>query len=160
MIILGVDPGRTGGIAALIPGAAPALHVMPTIGRGIDFVALCAIFARHHPAHVIMERAQAFPKAGASGMFNYGASYWGVQAICAALRIPLTGVTPAKWHRALITGRDGTPKDRALRTCVQLFPSVDLIVGKGRKPHAGLVDALLIAEYGRRALGVQPGTDE
>lgn len=158
MNIVGVDPGITGGIAVLYGSGNITVVPMPVIAKEIDFVALARWLNRQTPDRepaVFLERAQAFPKAGASGMFNYGASYWGTLAICATLRIPVTIVAPAKWHRALTQG-DDDPKTKAIRACHQLFPSVNLCWGRSKKPHLGIVDALLIAEYGRRQLTISP----
>jgi len=157
-VIIGVDPGLTGGLAAISSEWHPRLAPMPTIGKQIDFGQLSEwlrLYGVVSGGQVFLERAQAFPKMGRSACFNYGASYWGVQAICACLKIPCTLVPPAKWHRALVVGRDGDPKMRALQTVMRLFPDVDLIIGKGKKPHQGVVDALLIAEWGRRQMGQQ-----
>jgi len=159
-IIIGVDPGLTGGIALLFPAARAMfsetdeirLFAIPVVGKEIDFKTLRLALDVERPVHVFLERAQAWPKMASRACFNYGASYWGVQAICACLKIPCTLVPPAKWHRALIVGRDGNPKMRALQTVMRLFPDVDLIIGKGKKPHQGVVDALLIAHYGQRVL--------
>ncbi len=159
MIIVGCDPGLTGGIALLRDSFQPFLWTMPTIDRTIDFKKLSEIFKlmiHDEPPQVFLERSQAFPKMGVCSAFSYGASYWGVLAICAALEIPVTTVAPVKWHRALVSGTDGTPKGRALIACERLFPGVELRVGKSRKAHEGLVDALLLAEFGRRQL--QGGT--
>lgn len=151
---IGIDPGLSGGLAFVHSGGVLATFVMPVLGKEIDFVKLTELLAGVPSlSHVFLERAQAFPKMGVCSAFNYGASYWGVRAICAALKLPYTLVAPVKWHKALVVGDAGEPKDRAARTCRQLFPAVTLTVGKGRKPHEGIVDALLIAEYGRRQLG-------
>ncbi len=159
-MIVGVDPGLSGAIVALPSMGKPVLWVMPTIGKEIAFGKIAeylrAANDRFDPAHVFLERSQAFPKMGVCSAFSYGASYWGVLAICAALEIPVTTVAPVKWHRALVSGTDGTPKGRALIACERLFPGVELRVGKARNAHEGLVDSLLIAEFGRRQL--QGGT--
>lgn len=151
--IVGVDPGLQGGIAVLTPYGPGRLLPMPTAGREIDLgeVARILIDLQAQEPHVALERAQAFPKAGVSGMFRYGCGYGGILGVCAALAIPVTLVAPAKWHRMLCTG-NGNPKARAAEAAGRLFPDVTLTVGKGRKPHEGVVDALLIAEAGRRLL--------
>ena len=155
MNIIGVDPGLSGAVVHLCADGSIATYPMPVVGKELDFGQLASLLRipeGSYDKHVFVERSQAFPKMGVCSAFNYGASYWGVLAICAALRIPVTKVPPMKWHRALIVGKDGSPKDRALMACRQLFPEVELTVGKGRKAHEGVVDALLIAEYGRRTL--------
>jgi crossover junction endodeoxyribonuclease RuvC len=154
VIIVGVDPGLTGGIAWLFPNLPVIVKPMPVAGGEIDLSEVARQLAKvpKVECHVFLERAQPMPKQGVCSSFNYGASYWGVRGICAALGIPYTLVAPVKWHRLLCVGDKGKPKERALRACIQLFPDVELRVGKGRKPHEGVVDALLVAEFGRRLL--------
>lgn len=153
--VIGVDPGLTGGIAVLSEHVKPVLWVMPVTGKAVDFNKLAYYLEATVPGHLFLERSQAFPKMGVCSAFNYGSSFWGVQAICATLSLPVTLVAPNKWHRALVPGRDGDPKDRALRVARQLFPDVALVQPGCRKEHAGLVDAILLAEFGRRVLAGQ-----
>jgi len=46
----------------------------------------------------------------------------------------------------------GDGKGRSIYVASQRVPTLDLTPGSRRKPHDGLADAALIAEYARRTL--------
>src|ERR1035437_1497696 len=103
MIVVGVDPGLTGGIAWLYPQLPIVVfEPMPVAGGEIDLPELARLLAKgpRRELHVFLERAQPMPKQGVCSSFNYGASYWGTRGICAALGIPDTLVDPVECHRA------------------------------------------------------------
>lgn len=158
MIYIGIDPGLKGGIAFLIQCCSHAVTLsMPIEGKDVDISTLRAQVSAYssEPRHVFLERAQAFPKQGVVSSFNYGRLSGMIEGCVRALGIPVTLVHPAVWHRSMLQGvpKDLPPKQRALVAAERLFPNVDLRANaKAKKPHDGLVDSLLIAEYGRRQL--------
>lgn len=150
MIICGIDPGQTGGIAIVNDDAHDvSVAVMPD--SVLSFIAFMRAVA---PSHVWIEKAQAMPKNGVVSMFRYGLHFGELIGAISALGYPHTQVRPWDWCRAMHIGASGgSAKCRSLETARRLFPHVDLRGGpKAKKPHAGIVDALLIAEYGRRQL--------
>ncbi len=152
MTIVGIDPGVTGGLAAL--GNVVVLVPMPAVAGEPNAREVAIWLQGIAPDHVFIERAQSFPKQGVVSAFRYGTGYGMLRGICASLALPYTLVAPAKWHREIIgLSKDGTPKDRALAAALRLFPGVNLRAPeRSKKCHEGLVDALLIAEFGRRVL--------
>jgi hypothetical protein len=84
------------------------------------------------------------------------------QACVSALEI--TGVSwefvqPKKWQKEIFEGMNEIKntkgkrdtKKMALMACQRMYPDVDLTpTERAKKPHDGIVDALLIAEYLRR----------
>lgn len=103
---------------------------------------------------IFIEKAQAMPKQGVSSTFNYGTGFGRLIGWCEALGLPFELVTPQAWMRVMHAGTTGTDsKARSLQAAQRLFPGVSLIPGKCRKPHMGLVEALLICEYGVRRCG-------
>jgi hypothetical protein len=62
-------------------------------------------------------------------------------------------ITPQTWQRVMIPGaKGGETKSRALEVARRLWPGTDWRASdRCRTPHDGLIDAALIAEYGRRA---------
>ncbi len=103
---------------------------------------------------VLIEKAQARPGQGVSSMFNYGTGFGRLMGWCEALGLPYELVTPQAWGKVMHAGTTGTdPKARSLQAVQRLFPGVQLTVGKSKKVHMGLAEALLIAEYGVRRAG-------
>ena len=57
-------------------------------------------------------------------------------------------VRPQEWQRVMLAGQ---PAGSEYLVAARLWPQAEWRVSeRSRKPHGGLVDAALIAEYGRR----------
>ena len=151
MIYLGIDNGASGGIAALTEtGAVYRVDPMPPTDP--EIFAILEIFNQTKVAvgnpmdpgeecRAVLEHAQAFPKMGVTGAFNYGRGYGAMQMGLHAASIPFDIVVPRKWQAALgcLSGGD---KNVTKRRAAQLFPLITVT-------HA-IADALLLAEYCRR----------
>lgn len=159
MIIIGIDPGKSGGIAWYSPLHGMLCEVMPTTPDGIHAPALHSLLkqiAKDSDAHVFLEKSQAMPKNGAVSMFNYGVGYGIIQGLISAMNLPMTLVPPRIWTKIMHAGADSDndAKDKSLVIALRLFPDQTfLATDKSKKPHEGLIDAVLICEYGRRLLG-------
>lgn len=156
MLYLGIDNGASGAIAAVDhAGNFYRVDKMPTTDAELLALlqALVAVppaaqlYAKAHGAAVtvdvfaMLEHAQAFPKMGRSGAFNYGRGYGAVQMALHAAGIPFDIAAPSKWQAVMQCSTKGD-KNVSKRRAEQLFPSVKVT-------HA-IADALLIAEYCRR----------
>lgn len=154
-MILGIDPGQTGGLVVLDEkGDLLDKLVMPTIGSHIDLKLLHVWLTADDPfSHCFIEKSQPMPRQGVSSVFKYGRTFGMIEALVSAAGIPYEMVTPQKWTKEMHKGIEKSipPKDRSRIALSRLFPEVDLRVSeRAKKPHEGLMDALLIAEYGRR----------
>lgn len=142
--VLGVDPGASGSIA-LYFGAEPEWIKTDSTERDLwEQVRLWD--ALYGVAHAFIERVHSMPKQGVSSSFKFGQSYGFLRGLLVASGIPFEEVTPQTWQKAmgcLTRGDKNVSKARAQ----QLFPGVKIT-------HAN-ADALLIAEYGRRALAAR-----
>ena len=167
-MILGIDVGLDGGLAVLDGANAPLPAVMPTTGterRQIDEAALRAWLEdvqlqarqRGQPLTAYVESVSAMPKQGVASMFSFGCGYGLVRGILCGLRIPYRLVKPQEWQRVVLTGLDRRdPKAAAYLFASRAWPSVDFrATARCRVPHQGLVDALCVAEFGRRQEGAQ-----
>lgn len=147
-VFIGIDPGKKGGWSAikhdgLLLGCYSASDVF-VFSRFIEEYAAAVTRA-------YIEKAQAMPGQGVTSMFSYGQGFGEQLGVMAALRVPVQMVTPRKWQRVMIPGsKPGSSKKDALTKARQLFPQETFIPERCRKPHDGIVDAVLIAEYGRR----------
>lgn len=146
---IGIDPGKTGGLV-LLSAQRVILGKMPmgTLDETINFLS-----SVKGQVLVVIEKAQAMPKNGAVGMFNYGQGYGEILGALSALGIPHLCVPPRKWASRMHEGipRDLEPKLRSLQAVGHLFPGLDLkATPRCSKQHEGMVDAILIAEYGRQ----------
>lgn len=153
-MIAGIDPGLSGGIA-IIDDTGKPIFVSPLqliAGKEVDTRALGDTLDHFSVSCTYLERAQAFPKQGVSSAFNYGVTFGVIYGVARSVGAVVL-VSPAKWHRVMCAGTptDISTKQRAQIAAERLFPDVDLrATTKARKAHDGMVDALLIAAFGRR----------
>lgn len=151
--IVGIDPGNSGAIAirSKTTGEIETV-VMPVANGQVDAEALADLFLEiaSEIEHVYIEEIFAMSKAGAFSMLNFGKGHGKIIGVLAALRIPYTLVAPKKWQKAVLgNGPAGTSKKRAINVARRLFPHVEQRASsRAKNPHSGIVDALLIAEYG------------
>ena len=107
MIIIGIDPGVSGAICILNNGKIVELYEMPTMIDGkknkkqVNGAEITNIFQKElineTNSKVIIEHVSAMPGQGVTSMFNFGQSFGVIKGICAALKLPIHFVRPAKW---------------------------------------------------------------
>lgn len=145
--IIGIDPGKNGGIASVNDvGRVIALPMPPTTRDLYDYIdSLC-----DRQAIAFIEQVNAGPSMGSSAAFKFGQIVGEIRMACIAAGLPTHYVSPMKWQRELgllCKGRglgqgDTAKKNRNKAKAQELYPGIKIT-------HA-TADALLIAEYGRR----------
>lgn len=153
--IVGIDPGAKGGIAFIAPDTGAVLRLMPMP----DYRVFTDTLDAPHPRAVFLEKAQAFPKQGVVSVFNYGHHAGVLEGVLIALGIAYRLVPPREWTKVMHAGigEKVSAKDKSLVAAQRWFPRVNLLATeRSRIPHEGLIDALLIAEFGRRLLNKGP----
>lgn len=153
MRILGIDPGLDGGLALLSPDGL-LLEVMPTIGstkREVDSGKVGELLRAWNVEHAVLEKVGARPGQGVVSMFTFGMGLGCIKGVLGALDIPHTEVQPKEWQKTVCKGMfSSDPKAMAQQRVRQLWPQQSfLATPRSKVPHQGLVDAALLAEYGR-----------
>ena len=152
MIKLGIDPGLSGALVALLDDEPIEWIPMPTYTVGkhnrVNCAAIagwiCGLTVVDQPIHAYIELVGAMPKQGVTSMFSFGHASGSIMGILAALEIPHTLVTPQAWKkRAGLLGQD---KDAARSKAIQMWPTWRDLDKKGK--GQALADAALIASYG------------
>ena len=147
-LILGIDPGKNGGMAVLDADTNDIIDItsMPSTLTDIsDFV------ERHQDVScAVLETVHSMPGQGVASMFTFGQYYGYVQMAVVAHKIRCIDVLPAKWQQALgLKTKKGESKaehkNRLKGLAQKLFPKVKVTLKNA--------DALLLAEYGRRVGG-------
>lgn len=166
MVIMAVDPGLRGGVSFLT-ASGQILHYQPMPVRAalwgeesskkmIDIAKVAAMIAKFQPTHCFVERVHAMPKQGVSSTFTFGTGYGMILGLTLSLEALLQTVLvqPRTWQRVMYAGLTGVdelePKARAMAKAYQEWPTL----AKGGVTHDGVIDSLLIAEYGRRSLAL------
>ena len=156
----GLDPGLSGAIA-VIEGSKVVTCIMPTIPLGkkrvLDNLTLSNFFMGYDPAncYAILEEQHAMPKQGVTSMFSIGYGFGTLKQCLVDFGIPHEVVRAQIWQKEFgISGRKGNTKAQALQICQNLFPGLNLLATeRSKKPHEGIVDAVLIAEFAKRRYG-------
>lgn len=145
-LFIGIDPGKKGGIA-YIDTQNNISGTMPYSDK--DLIDLC-MDAKHSEAMCCLEKVGAMPGQGVVSMFSFGQSVGYIKGVLESFRIPYQEITPQKWKREF-----GLSSDKAVsaEVCRRLFPDICLLATpRCKKPHDGMAEALLMAEYARRKL--------
>lgn len=149
-VICGIDPGQRGAFALLDNAHNLSFITMPdNVPQMLNWLRQQTI------THVFLEKAQSMPKQGVASVFTYGEHYGEIKGILATLGIPFTCVAPKTWTRSMHQGTTGaSAKDKSRQAAHRLFPTINFVLDGCRKAHDGVMDAVLIAEYGLRQLPV------
>jgi len=147
MIILGIDPGKTGAVACWFEHERKvevfrfkersdheiAEHIRMFDPIGVEVKAF-------------VEGVHAFPKQGVSSAFNFGRGYGFLLGCLAMRRIPYDIISPMRWQREIFINKrlknETKPqfKKRMKAVAQRLYPNSDVT--------ADTADAVLIMHYG------------
>lgn len=157
--ILGIDPGLTGGLA-FISRDGLLIEPIPRIGGNgdIDIYELTRLISDYSKdvQHAFVENVHAMPKNGSIGNFKLGRCFGIIQGLLIVFDIGFTAVAPSRWMKEMHQGisKDLPTKQRSATAFRRIFPKINALENKRcRVPHMGMVEAALIAEYGRRTIG-------
>ena len=175
MVIVGLDPGLSGGIAAIDRnGVCVYTARMPVLAGkrptvDVDALAkLVSSFIRDPGvALLVCEQPPALQGKGAFAGLCQGRAVGAIDGIAAAMRIPREFPLPLTWQKALPPlpkvklPRGATPKQKELarkawkqeviNAARRRWPMADLVgsAAPTAKLHDGIADALWLAEWGR-----------
>lgn len=157
MTVIGIDPGKTGAMAALHDDSSVEAWLVPTMKSGKSKPAWMQWatywqtgieFAQ--PSMIVIEDVSARPGQGVTSMFTFGRTLGFAHGLVAPLAVPVHFVTPSVWKRSL--GLLKADKAASREKFRELFPaSAHLVesVGKG----TAIAEAALIAYYGKVTYG-------
>ena len=171
-MIVGIDNGLDGGIVALSPieGLAPVFAApMPTIKvhyparkhgtartlREIDVRGLVEIFRRlsdGNEAMTVFFEHCPFHADRAEVMRSMALSAGKILAVLEARAVKTHRILAFDWHPAIL-GKvpRGKTKEYAKAKAAEIWPTEKWLASERSSiPHDGMIDAALIAEYGRR----------
>lgn len=150
MHILGIDPGKTGGLATLDgdTGQVVSLLPMPIVAKEFDVDTLFQVFqALPEGSRVILEGVHAFAGQGVNSVWSFAEGVGIIKGLVRASQLPLEFVYPQTWQK-MTCGPTGKDKAVTAAWAVRMFPKAELTPPRCRKPHEGICDALGIAYWG------------
>lgn len=167
MYIIGIDPGKTGGVCVLRKDLS--LVALEPLRAPIDN----ALFFRHllenQQAHIFCEKVGAWPGQGVVSVFTFGFGVGAIYGACVSIaNASWNWVQPKEWQKAfgiaaktkirkgaskqerarLRTLRRKELKQASLQRAKELYPDAAHLIGD----KDGLSDAVLIARYGALSL--------
>lgn len=141
MHYLGIDPGKSGGIALLDEDFSVvfAIPMPPTMSDINDVM-------KHLPddTRAIIERVSSMPGQGVASTFKFGKGFGALLMSLIANEIPFEQASPQKWMKYYSMKKSKTEsktqwKNRLKGKAQEMFPKVKITLA--------LSDALLIARY-------------
>ena len=155
MLIIAIDPGINGAICFFENGQVKEVIEMPTMAEGKKnkrqvnghqmYNELSSRIKGYNSLNinVIVEQVSAMPGQGVTSMFNFGQSFGVIKGVCAAMRLPIFFVRPAKWKKHF--GLINSQKDASRTKAIEMFPKISSILAK--KKDSNKADAILIASF-------------
>lgn len=152
MNYLGIDPGKTGGMA-LISESSKLLgwHKTPMLGKEYDeramseYISLARLPLGSDPPRAVIEKVGAFPGQGVTAMFSFGMG-WGLwRGMMAAHNLGYEMVIPRHWQ-TIVSFPAGLPKPERKKAIIawarRQWPAIP--------NHSGVCEAACMAEWLRR----------
>lgn len=163
-VFLGIDIGKSGALVIVKDGKIVWKTAMPKIGKKeVDVTRLRQIIwgvRKNYKVVAVFEALAVGKRAvGQSQIFGLGFQAGLIEGIVSGAGIPYHKVHPKTWQKEMwagvqkvedITGKTDT-KSTSLIAAKRIWPLETFLATKlSRVPHDGVVDASLLAEYGRR----------
>lgn len=144
-IIIGIDPGQTGAIAALDrDGNLHDVWDMPVVAKRVSAPLLADMLRplRMVADVAVIEDVHSSPQMGVTSSFTFGRGLGVVEGVTLGADIPVAWVSPAKWKRALgLTSDKGISRRRA----GELWPAQSTLFAQVKDD--GRAEAALIAYW-------------
>jgi hypothetical protein len=140
-ITIGIDAGKSGGIAWITDGK-PCVEKMPdTLADLWELIVAISLNAETGGLgiHAYLEQVSSSPGMGVVSAFTFGNGFGHLEMALTAAGIPFERVRPQVWQKAMGCMTKGD-KNVSKRKAQELFPEIKIT-------HA-TADALLIAKYG------------
>lgn len=169
---IGIDIGASGAVALITPDNL-GYWTIPKVGDQLNMGELSdqitAWINKSTEVHCVIEDLHSVFGSSAKSNFAFGVNNGLIIGMLQTLYIPFTKVAPKAWQKQMWQGirpveintgkkkKDGTPKYKidtkatSLIAAQRLFPKEKFLASeRSKKPHDGIVDSLLLAEFCRR----------
>jgi crossover junction endodeoxyribonuclease RuvC len=158
-IVIGIDPGITGGIALYYDTYMDAIE-MPVLRNpitkqylGLDTDRIrgfldCTILGRQIQYVCYIEQVHSMPGQGVASTFKFGQVYGEIIGMISTLGIQTHFVRPQAWKKTILGVDYPHDKAGAIQYLNDRGLSYKITPSGKRKPHDGMADAACIAIYG------------
>lgn len=157
-IIIGIDNGLNGALVAISDHPGPPIEMWPmptrgkTKGNEVDAESVWSFIDKWDRVSVtVILETPGKHSPGVQALCSMWDSYGAIRGVLESRGIRHHRITPQIWQKKMLPGcAKGDTKPAALAKARQLWPSETwLATPRCTKMHDGMIDAALIAEYGR-----------
>ena len=144
--ILGIDPGKSGGIAVCKRGLIVEFHKYPKTIKDAYYILyeICNNWSGSQIAY--LEQVHAFPTDARSSAFKFGTNYGIWQGLLAANKIETKFIAPQIWMKSLELPKDKVSRKKEIKIIAQRVIDKQGLLKKKVTLHTA--DAVLIGMFG------------
>ena len=165
MIIVGIDPGFRGAVAVNSDDSLVTTPFKKTPEGLLDITGIRELAFLDNKVTVFLEDVHSIPNSSAKSNFQFGRCLGMIEMALYIWSIEVHYVQPKVWQKEVWTEEDKVykqgkvkrldTKGTSLNACNRLYPNVNLLATpRSKVPHDGIVDAILIAHYGKLKLNL------
>jgi hypothetical protein len=148
--IIGIDPGKSGGIAVCKDGLIVNFQKYPkTLGEIVDIVKkIDDDWSESGKPLAYIEHVHAFPTDARSAAFKFGTNYGLWQGLLLGFQIEYKTVAPQVWMKPLGLPKDKQNRKHRLKTLAQNVIDKQNVPMDKKRVTLNTSDAILISMYG------------
>jgi hypothetical protein len=154
VVIVGVDPGMSGGLARF-DGTDVVCWRMPVAAERLDFARLADVL---RGADLVAVETPFAPRGRERGAMQSWRRFGQLEALAWLVNATVLEVTPTRWQSALAgwarePGED--TKDAARRWVRQRYGSALMLPGRCKTEHDGIADAVCIGSWAAQVVAAR-----
>lgn len=148
-IIIGIDPGKGGGLAVSVDGVITEFHKYPTTQQDLYYTMYEILNNYKGIPLAYLEQVHAFPTDGRSSAFKFGTNYGVWKGLLLGMQINYKLVAPQVWMKSLGLSKDKKERKNELKQMAQrVVDNNNYTELKNKRVTLHTSDAILISIYG------------
>lgn len=155
--VIGIDPGRTGGVVVLSStrGIVKKTPFDDLDNKEISRL-ISSLISSFSPHAVFKETFEAYAVSSVTA-FEVGNQHGWLDSTLSASGLRVESVRSKEWQKEIhLKNKDLKPKSLSLIAAKELFPEDHFQKNeRSKKPHMGILEAALIAFYGKKRLELE-----
>tara|TARA_E500000305_G_scaffold27252_1_gene20847 strand:+ start:132 stop:656 length:525 start_codon:yes stop_codon:yes gene_type:complete len=149
-IIIGIDPGKGGGLAVSVGGVITEFHKYPTTQQDLYYTMHEILGKWNGKPLAYIEQVHAFPTDGRSSAFKFGTNYGIWKGLLLGMQIDYKLVAPQVWMKSLPLSKNKKERKNQLKEMAQgiINNQNNFNELKNKRVTLHTSDAILISGYG------------
>ena len=149
-IIIGIDPGKSGGLAVSVGGVITEFHKYPTTQQDLYYTMYEILNNYKGIPLAYLEQVHAFPTDGRSSAFKFGTNYGVWKGLLLGMQIEYRLVAPQVWMKSLPLSKNKKERKNQLKEMAQgiINNQNNFNELKNKRVTLHTSDAILISGYG------------